>query len=59
MAFINDNVDTYLNLKPEAATEASTGTASWVYALVVAGVVAVAAVVVVLLRRGRGKAVEE
>ena len=63
VALINDNIDTYLNLRPKvAAAEAgsSSGGNSLIYYVVIAVVVAAVAVVAVLvLRRGRGRALEE
>ena len=59
VAFINDNIDTYLNLKPAAAAESTSSGSSWIYAVVALVVVAIAIVVVLVLRRGRGHAVEE
>jgi peptide/nickel transport system substrate-binding protein len=63
VAFINDNIDTYLNLRPKvAAAEAGggSGSSSLIYYVVIAVVVAAVAVVAVLvLRRGRGRALEE
>ncbi len=63
VAFANDNIDTYLNLKPKAAAATTTGGGSsnstLIYALVAVAAVAVVVVALLLLRRGRGKAVEE
>ena len=62
-AFINDNIDTYLNLRPKvAAAEAGGGSnnSSLIYYVVIAvAVAAVAVVAVLVLRRGRGRALEE
>ena len=62
VAFANDNIDTYLNLKPKAAaTAASSGgnNSTLIYAIVAVAAVAVVVVALLLLRRGRGRAVEE
>ena len=60
VAFMNDNIDTYLNLRPRPAVlPASTGGSTFVYVAVAVGVLALAIVVVLVLRRGRGKALEE
>jgi peptide/nickel transport system substrate-binding protein len=64
VALINDSIDTYLNLRPKVAAAKAGGGASsgtnLVYYVVIAVVVAVVAVVAVLmLRRGRGRALEE
>ena len=62
VAFVNDNIDTYLNLRPRAAAAEVSGSSSnnsLIY-VVVALAVALAAIVAVLwLRRGRGRALEE
>jgi peptide/nickel transport system substrate-binding protein len=61
-AFINDNIDTYLNLRPKvAAAEAggSSSSSSLIYVVVAVVVAVVAVVSVLLLRRGRGRALEE
>jgi peptide/nickel transport system substrate-binding protein len=60
VAFVNDNIDTYLNLRPVAAARADdSSSTTWVYALV--GAIAVVAVLAALLlsRRRRGRKVEE
>ena len=57
-AFINDNVDTYVNLKLKTQTATAASSNGWIYGLI-AGVVVVALVVVWLARRGRGRSVEE
>jgi len=63
VAFINDNIDTYLNLRPKvAAGEAggdSGGGNSLIYLAVAVAVAAVAVVAVLILRRGRGRTLEE
>ncbi len=60
VAFINDNIDTYLNLRPATDAQESGGSSStWVYAVVAVTVLAIAVVVVLLLRRGRGHTIEE
>ncbi len=61
VAFINDNIDTYLNLKPveTGTTSSSGGGNSLLWAGVGAIIVIIVVIVVVLMRRGRGKAVEE
>ena len=59
VAFINANIDTYLNLTPVAGQESSGVVGTWVYALVALGGAVLAVVVVLLLRRGRSRAVEE
>jgi peptide/nickel transport system substrate-binding protein len=65
VAFINDNIDTYLNLKPKvAAADAaggggSSGSNSLIYVVVAVAVAAVAVAAVLLLGRGRGRAMEE
>ena len=61
VAFINDSIDTYLNLRPRvAAADAggSGGSISLIYVVVAVAVAAVAIVAVLLLRRGRGRATE-
>jgi len=61
VAFVMDNVDTYLNLRPRVvAEETSDGLSSASSVAVIVAVVAVVAVVVALaLRRRRGRATEE
>jgi peptide/nickel transport system substrate-binding protein len=62
VAFINDSVDTYLNLRPKvAAAEAGGGgsSSSLIYAVVAVAVAVIAVVAVLVLRRGRGRALEE
>jgi peptide/nickel transport system substrate-binding protein len=59
VAFVNDNIDTYLNLKPATAAEPASSGTSWTYAIVALVVVVIAVAVVLVLRRGRGHAVEE
>ena len=59
-SFSNDNIDSYLNLKPKTAATAEAGASgSWIYVLIAA--VAVVAVIGIVLarRRGRRKIVEE
>jgi len=59
--FSTFNMDSYLNLRPRAvaAETAGSGSTTWlIVAVAVAGLVAVAAVVL-LVRRGRGRALEE
>jgi len=62
-AFINDNIDTYLNLRPKvAAAEAGGGgnnNSNLIYVAVAVAVAVVAIVAVLVLRRGRGRALEE
>jgi peptide/nickel transport system substrate-binding protein len=60
-AFVNDNIDTYLNLRPRLAVEPASGGggSTAVYVAVAVIVLAVAIVVVLLLRRGRGRMLEE
>ena len=59
-AFINDNIDTYVNLRPRPAVEpASGGGSTAIYVVVAVIVLVVAIVVVLLLRRGRGRTLEE
>jgi peptide/nickel transport system substrate-binding protein len=59
VAFVNDNIDTYLNLKPVAVAQDSGGSSStWIYATVAVAVLGIAVIVVLILRRGRGHAVE-
>jgi peptide/nickel transport system substrate-binding protein len=57
----SDNIDTYLQLHPKAATTTESGSSSSTTWIVIAVVVVIALVVVVLLlvRRGRGKALTE
>ena len=58
--FTAGNVDTYVNLKPVAASEAVAGTSSTAW--IVVGLVGAVVIVVVLLllrRRSRGRAVDE
>jgi peptide/nickel transport system substrate-binding protein len=59
-AFINDNIDTYVNLKPktESTTSKSSGN-TLIYAVIVLILLIVVVVAVVLLRRGRARSVEE
>jgi len=57
-AFINDNIDTYLNLRPKAVEDSTQGGESLLYVVIAVVVVIVALVAVVLLRRGRGRAME-
>ena len=54
------NMDTYLSLKPKAATETSSSSSAttWIILGVVAALLVIV-LVVVLIRRGRGAAVEE
>ena len=60
VAFENDCIDTYLNLKPKAASTASSGaTSAWIYVVIVIVVLIVVVVAVQLLRRTRRKSVEE
>jgi peptide/nickel transport system substrate-binding protein len=60
VAFANDNIDTYLNLKPKAAATASSGaTSAWIYVVIVLVVAVVAVVAVQMLRRSRRRSVEE
>ncbi len=62
VAFINDNIDTYLNLRPKvAAAEVGSGSGSnsLIYVIVAVAVAIVAVVAVLILRRGRGRAMEE
>jgi len=60
VAFANDNIDTYLNLKPKAAATVSSGaTSTWIYAVIALVVLVVAVVAVQLLRRTRRRSVEE
>ena len=62
VALVNDNIDTYLNLRPKvAAAEAGGGGGSnnLIYVVVAVAVAAIAVVAVLLLRRGRGRALEE
>ena len=59
-AFINDSIDTYLNLKPKSSSTTSESSGNpLVYAVVALVVIMVAVVAVLLLRRGRGRSVEE
>ena len=62
LAFLNAfNVDTYVNLKPKAATESGGGSSSattWIVVGVVAALVVIV-LIVVLARRGRGRTIEE
>jgi len=59
VAFLMDNVDSYLNLKPKVATEQASGTNTGaLVGLVIAVVVVVAIVVVLMLRRRAGRAEE-
>jgi peptide/nickel transport system substrate-binding protein len=57
-AFVNDNIDTYLNLRPKAAEASTGGGESLMYVVIAVVVAAVALVAVLLLRRGRGRAME-
>ena len=62
VALINDNIDTYLNLRPKvAAAEGGGGSSgnSVIYVVVAVVVAGVAVAIVLLLRRGRGRAMEE
>ena len=61
VAFVNDNVDTYLNLRPKAVAKAAPddGGETLIYVGVAVAVLAGAIVAVLLLRRGRGRALEE
>jgi hypothetical protein len=62
VAFENDSIDTYLNLKPKAAAATTGGgsnNSTLIYALVAVAAVAVVVVALLLLRRGRGRTVEE
>ncbi|HZL65355.1 MAG TPA: ABC transporter substrate-binding protein [Thermoleophilia bacterium] len=62
VAFENDCIDTYLNLKPKAAAAATSSggsSSTLIYVIVAVAAVAVVVVALLLLRRGRGKAVEE
>ncbi len=59
VAFINDTVDTYINLKPAVVETENSSGSTWIYALVAAAVVIVAIGVVLVLRRSRGQAIEE
>ena len=59
-AFINDNIDTYLNLRLRPAVEpAPGGGGTAVYVAVAVTVLVVAIAGVLLLRRGRGRTLEE
>jgi len=57
----HDNIDTYTNLRPKAATSTSTGSSNT--ALIIAGAViaaaAVVTVVLLLVRRSRRRTVED
>jgi len=58
----NDNIDTYLQVHPVAATSTTTSSGSSSTTIIVIAVVAALAVIVIVLllvRRGRGRAVEE
>ena len=58
----NDNIDTYRQLHPKAATTTTTSSGSSNTALIVGAVIAALAVIVIILllvRRSRGRAVEE
>ena len=58
----NDNIDTYLQVQPRAATTTSTSSGSSNSALIAGAVIAALAVIVIVLllvRRSRGRAVEE
>jgi len=62
VAFINDNIDTYLNLRPKVAAAEAGGSSSGnslIYVVVAVAVAVVAVVAVLVLRRGRGRALEE
>ena len=58
--FTAGNVDTYVNLKPVAATEAASGTSStvWIVVAIIAAAV-IALVAFLVLRRSRGRAIDE
>ncbi|HEY5168746.1 MAG TPA: ABC transporter substrate-binding protein [Thermoleophilia bacterium] len=59
-SFSNDNVDSYINLRPKAAATTSTGSSTtWIYALIAAAAVIVVIAVVVAWRRSRRRTVEE
>jgi len=55
------NMDSYLNLRPKAATAAATGSgsATWLIVVVAALAILVSVLVVWMVRRGRGRALEE
>ena len=58
----NDNIDTYLQVHPKAATTTTTSSGSSNSALIAGAVIAALAVIVIVLllvRRSRGRAVEE
>ena len=61
VAFVNDNIDTYVNLRPKPAPKSHDGggVGTEVYVGVALAVLVGAVVTVLLLRRGRGRAVEE
>jgi len=59
-AFSNDNIDSYVNLKPvTGATDEGGAGGSWVYVLIAAVAVIVVIAVVLVMRRGRRRTVEE
>ncbi len=61
VAFVNDNIDTYLNLRPKPAPKPRSegGVGTGVYVGVAVAVLVMAVATVMLLRRGRGRALEE
>ena len=61
VAFVNDNIDTYVNLrlKPAPKPQKQGGVGTGVYVGVAVAVLVAAVATVLLLRRGRGRALEE
>ena len=61
VAFVNDNIDTYLSLRPKPAPKPQSqgGVGTGVYVGVAIAVLVAAVVTVLVLRRGRGRVAEE
>jgi len=61
VAFVNDNIDTYVNLRPRPAPkpQEGEGVGAGAYVGVAVAVLAAAVVTVLLMRRSRGRALEE
>jgi hypothetical protein len=53
VAFVNDNIDTYLNLKPATVAQEGEGSSTRVYVAAALAVLGIAVAVVLLPRRGR------